>query len=80
MKAYIKYARGIPKMVKTDIQDNLQGPLPKTYVELGIADFGGLADFYSKDVAPTLRLGERSRSAKTAERCGCRRGAGDVER
>jgi uncharacterized protein (DUF885 family) len=50
MKAYIKYARAIPKMV-TDIQANLQGPLPKTYVELGIADFGGLADFYSKNAA-----------------------------
>lgn len=50
MKAYIKYARGIPKMV-TDIQANLQGPLPKTYVELGIADFGGFADFYTKNAA-----------------------------
>ena len=50
MKAYIKFARGIPKMV-TDIQANLQGPLPKTYVELGIADFGGFADFYTKDAA-----------------------------
>jgi Bacterial protein of unknown function (DUF885) len=51
MKAYIRYAQGIPKMV-TDIQANLVGPLPKTFVELGIADFGGFADFYSKDVAP----------------------------
>ena len=50
MKAYIKYAHGIPKMV-TDIQDNLKGPLPKTYVELAVADFGGYADFYKKDVA-----------------------------
>jgi uncharacterized protein (DUF885 family) len=50
MKAYIKYARGIPKMV-TDIQANLQGPLPKTFVELGIADFGGFADFYAKQAA-----------------------------
>ncbi|MGO9512396.1 MAG: DUF885 domain-containing protein [Steroidobacteraceae bacterium] len=50
MKAYIKYARGIPKMA-ADIQANLKGPLPKTYVELGIADFGGFADYYKKDVA-----------------------------
>jgi uncharacterized protein (DUF885 family) len=50
MKAYIKYARGIPKMVN-DIKANLQPPLPKSYVELGIAQFGGLATFYSKDVA-----------------------------
>ncbi len=53
MKAYIKYARGIPKMA-TDIQANLVGPLPKTYVELGIADFGGFADFYTKDVTPVF--------------------------
>jgi Bacterial protein of unknown function (DUF885) len=50
LKAYIKYARSIPKMV-TDIQANLQGPLPKTYVELGIADIGGFADFYTKNAA-----------------------------
>jgi len=50
MKAYIKYARGIPKMA-SDIQANLAGPLPKTYVELGIAVFGGFVDFYKKDIA-----------------------------
>jgi hypothetical protein len=53
MKAYIKYARGIPKMVN-DIKANLQSPLPRTYVELGIAQFGGLADFYSKNVKATF--------------------------
>jgi uncharacterized protein (DUF885 family) len=53
MKAYIKYARGIPK-VANDIKANLQSPLPKTYVELGIAQFGGLANFYSKDVTATF--------------------------
>jgi len=53
MKAYIKYAQGIPKMA-TDIQANLVGPLPKTFVELGIADFGGFADFYTKDVTPVF--------------------------
>ncbi len=50
MKAYIKYARGIPKIAGA-IQENLKGPLPKTYVELGIAVFGGFVDFYKKDVA-----------------------------
>src|SRR3979490_3411431 len=53
MKAYIKYARGIPK-VANDIKANLQSPLPKTYVELGIAQFGGLANFYSKNVTATF--------------------------
>jgi uncharacterized protein DUF885 len=50
MKAYIKYARGIPKIAAA-IKENLKSPLPKTYVELGIAQFGGLADFYSKNVS-----------------------------
>ena len=50
MKAYIKYARGLPKAAAA-IKDNFKSPLPKTYVELGIAQFGGLAEFYSKDVA-----------------------------
>ncbi|MGC1522497.1 MAG: DUF885 domain-containing protein [Steroidobacteraceae bacterium] len=54
MKAYIKYARGIPKMVD-DIKANLKSPLPKTYVELGIGEFGGFADFYKKDVADTFK-------------------------
>ncbi len=53
MKAYIKYARAIPKMVN-DIKANLQPPLPKTYDELGIAQFGGLATFYAKDVQPVF--------------------------
>ena len=49
MKAYIKYARGIPRLAAA-IKENLKSPLPKTYVELGIAQFGGLADFYAKNV------------------------------
>jgi Bacterial protein of unknown function (DUF885) len=53
MKAYIKYARGIPKLA-ADIKANLQSPLPKTYVELGIAQYGGMAEFYSKNVAATF--------------------------
>jgi hypothetical protein len=54
MKAYIKYARAIPRMTIT-IKENLKSPLPKTYVELGIAQFGGLADFYGKDVAAVFK-------------------------
>jgi len=50
MKSYIKYARGIPRLAAA-IKENLKSPLPKTYVELGIAQFGGLADFYAKNIA-----------------------------
>jgi hypothetical protein len=50
MKAYIKYAQGIPRIAAA-IKENLRSPMPKTYVELGIEEFGGLADFYTKNVA-----------------------------
>jgi uncharacterized protein DUF885 len=53
MKAYIKYARAIPKLA-TDIQANLKGPLPKPFIEIGIAEFGGFADFFKKDAGPVF--------------------------
>jgi hypothetical protein len=53
LKAYIRYAHNIPKMTK-DIQENLKSPLPKTYVDRGIDQFGGLAEFYAKNVAPVF--------------------------
>src|ERR1700678_1705723 len=53
MRAYIQYARAIPKTA-ADIKNNLKGPLPKPYVDIGIAAFGGFADFFSHDVAPVF--------------------------
>jgi hypothetical protein len=50
MKAYIAYARAIPK-IAADIAANLQSPLPKSYLDIGIAGFGGFADFYRHDVS-----------------------------
>ncbi len=76
MKAYIKYAQGIPK-IAASIKENLKSPMPKTYVELGIDEFGGLADFYTKNVAAVFAVGVRRRSAKAAERRRCGGGAGD---
>jgi hypothetical protein len=49
LKAYIRYAQGIPR-IATAIKENLKSPMPKTYVELGIDQFGGMADFYTKNV------------------------------
>jgi hypothetical protein len=48
MKAYTKYARAVPKLA-SQIRENLKSPLPRTYVELGVAQFGGLAGFYAKE-------------------------------
>ena len=53
MKAYIQYARAIPK-IAADIEANLKPPMPATYVKLAIDSFGGYADFYRRDVAPVF--------------------------
>ncbi|MBX5461174.1 MAG: DUF885 domain-containing protein [Steroidobacteraceae bacterium] len=49
MQGYIGYARAIPRLA-ADIRANLRTPLPKTFVERGIAGFGGYAEFYRTDV------------------------------
>lgn len=46
---YIGYARAIPG-IAADIRNNLRLPLPRTFIELGIAGFGGYAKFYREDV------------------------------
>jgi hypothetical protein len=53
MKAYIAYARTIPKIAR-DIQTNLDAPMPKSFVDLAIAGFGGYGDFYAHNVAATF--------------------------
>jgi hypothetical protein len=49
MTGYIGYARAIPKLAE-NIRTNLHTPLPKSFVERGIAGFGGFAEFYRNDV------------------------------
>jgi hypothetical protein len=48
-RAFIKYAGSVVKAVE-QINANLKFPLPATYIELGVAGFGGLGDFYRDDV------------------------------
>jgi hypothetical protein len=50
LQAYLGYARAIPKIAAA-IRANLSTPMPRTFLERGIAGFGGFADFYRKDVA-----------------------------
>jgi len=47
--AFIKYAEGVAAAAPV-IRANLPEVLPTTFVKLGVAGFGGLADFYRKDV------------------------------
>ncbi|MGH8566623.1 MAG: DUF885 domain-containing protein [Gammaproteobacteria bacterium] len=49
LKAYVGYAEAVPDAV-AQIRQNLAGPLPRTYLDLGVTVFGGLADYYEKTV------------------------------
>ena len=49
LQGYLGYARAIPR-IAADIRANLSTPLPATFIERGIAGFGGFADFYRHDV------------------------------
>lgn len=49
MRAYIDYAKAIPAAVG-QIRENLEAPLPRSYLELGRTIFGGLAAYYEKEV------------------------------
>lgn len=51
MRAYVSYAKAIP-LAASQIRANLRTPMPRTYVQLGRILFGGLANFYARDVPP----------------------------
>lgn len=48
MRALIKFFRGIPAAT-ANIRANLKTPMPVSYVNYGVAAFGGFADFYAND-------------------------------
>lgn len=50
LRAFIAYAKAVAR-AGPEIRHNLRTPMPATYVKLGIAGFGGLAEFYRKDVS-----------------------------
>jgi hypothetical protein len=50
LQGYLGYARAIPKIAAA-VRANLATPMPRTFIERGIAGFGGYADFYRNDVA-----------------------------
>ena len=49
LRAFIKYAGAVVR-VAPEIRENLRTPMPATYIKLGVAGFGGLADFYRTSV------------------------------
>jgi uncharacterized protein (DUF885 family) len=48
LRAYTGYLRTIPRLA-ADIRANLRTPLAPSFVERGIGDFGGYAEFFRKD-------------------------------
>lgn len=47
--SYTRYARALPRAA-AQIRANLRTPMPRTYVDYGIAAFGGMADYFEGDV------------------------------
>ena len=48
-RAFITYVKQVPNALE-QIKANLQLPLPRTFVDFGVASFGGFVDFYRNDV------------------------------
>lgn len=49
LRAFIAYARALPGAL-AQIRANLRTPLPSTYIDYGVAAFGGLATYIETDV------------------------------
>ena len=54
LKGFIGYSRAVPGIAAA-IRANLRTPVPRPYVEYGIKAFGGMADFYRKDIPQIFR-------------------------
>ncbi|MES1241861.1 MAG: DUF885 domain-containing protein [Acidobacteriota bacterium] len=74
LRAYVAYAREVPRAA-VQIRENLQDfRLPRSYAELGRMSFGGLAGYYESDVPqvfaavddPDLQAGFRKANASAA--------------
>jgi uncharacterized protein DUF885 len=70
LPGYIGYLRSLAK-IAADIRANLHTPLPPTFVERGIAGFGGFADFFRKDAlkvfAPVQDAAAQQQLARASE-------------
>jgi hypothetical protein len=74
MKALTAFFNQVPQAAR-EIRANLEMPMPATYFKLGIAGFGGLADYYENDArqafadvdAPEVQQRFKLASAKAAK-------------
>ena len=49
LKALLTFLQGVPAAA-TQIQANLKGPLPKSFIQFGASAYGGYAEFYKGDM------------------------------
>lgn len=49
MRSFTRYLKNVPRAVR-QIQANLEMPMPRTWLQLGIDGFGGYADYFRDDV------------------------------
>lgn len=49
MRAFTKYLQNVP-VATQQIRDNLEMPMPRTWLQLGIDAFGGYGDYFRNDV------------------------------
>ncbi len=64
LESYTRYAGSIPRAA-AQIRANLRMPMARTRLELGIASFGGLADYFRNDV-PAVFAGVDDQAARAA--------------
>ncbi|MBI1361365.1 MAG: DUF885 family protein [Alphaproteobacteria bacterium] len=57
MKAFTQYALAVPKAVE-QIKANLRPPLPRSYIDNGVATFNGLAEYMKTDVKEAFKDGD----------------------
>lgn len=55
MRAYTRYLKNVPKAI-AQIRENLEMPMPRTWLQLGIDDFSGYASYFSDEV-PSIWAG-----------------------
>ena len=55
MEGFLGYARAVPRLTAS-IRENLRTPLPKAFIERGVAGFGGYATFF-RDEMPAIFAG-----------------------
>jgi hypothetical protein len=67
MQAYTRWAANLPTAT-AQIKANLQGPLPKAFIDIGMHTFGPLGDFLKSDVVKVFKgVGDAAAQAEFAK-------------